>query len=119
MQQINIRVEKEIDNLMEYLARREKMPKALYVKQMLLENFTVKVLPILLSDYQAGKIGLKKILKLTSISPDELIDKIVELKIEPPITPEIDEYTRKVADEIVNKIKNKKNDSSNKRNQIR
>ena len=115
MQQINIRVEKETDNLMEYLARREKIPKALYVKQMLLENFTVKVLPILLSDYQAGKIGLKKILKLTSISPDELLDKIVELQIEPPITPEIDEYTRKVADEIVNRIKSKKKASLKKK----
>ncbi len=107
MQQINIRVEKEIDNLMDYLAKREKLPKAVFVKQMLLENFTVKVLPILLSDYQAGKIGLKKILKLTSISPDELLDKIVELQIEPPITPEIDEYTRKVADGIVSRIRDK------------
>ena len=115
MQQINIRVEKEIDNLMEYLARREKIPKALFVKQLLLENFTAKVLPILLSDYEAGKIGLKKILKLTSISPDELLEKIVELQIELPITPEIDEYTRKVADEIVNRIKNKKKASSNKK----
>ncbi len=115
MQQINIRVEKEIDNLMDYLAKREKMPKAVFVKQMLLENFTTKVLPILLTDYQAGKIGLKKILKLTSISPDELLDKIVELQIEPPITPEIDEYTRKVADGIVKRIKNKENISSNEK----
>lgn len=115
MQQINIRVEKETDNLMEYLAKREKIPKALFVKQMLLENFTAKVLPFLLADYQAGKIGLKKILKLTSISPDELLDKIVELKIEPPITPEIDEYTRKVAEGIVNRIKNEKKASSNKK----
>ena len=107
MQQINIRVEKEIDNLMDYLAKKEKIPKAVFVKQMLLDNFTAKVLPILLTDYQAGKIGLKKILKLTSISPDELLDKIVKLQIEPPITPEIDDYTMKVANGIVSRIRDK------------
>jgi len=106
MQQINIRVEEDVDNLLKYLAKREKLPKAIYVKQMLLENFTEKILPTLLIDYETGKIGLKQILRLTSISPEELIDKIVELQIEPPLTPEIDDYTGNIALKIAKRIKN-------------
>ena len=106
MQQINIQVEKDIDKLLDYLAKREKKPKAIYVKQMLLENLTEKILPTLIHDYEAGKIGLKHILKLTSISPDDLLDKIVDLQIEPTLTPEIDEYTGNIALEIAKRIKN-------------
>ena len=62
----------------------------------------------LLRDYEAGKIGLKQILKLTSISPDDLLDKIVELQLEPPLTPEIDDYTGNIALEIAKSIKSKR-----------
>ena len=93
MQQINIRVKKEVDDLITYLAKKRRIPKAVYAKQIMLDNLTEKTLPGLLNDYKEGKIGLKRILKLTSITPDELLDKIVELQIEPAITSEIDDYT--------------------------
>ena len=58
----------------------------------------------LLKEYEKGKIGLKKILYLTGISPDDLLEKIVEFNIECPITPEIDDYTTQVTEELMKKI---------------
>nr|MDO8116588.1 hypothetical protein [Candidatus Sigynarchaeota archaeon] len=105
MSQINIRVDKDQDELFEYLSGRQNLPKAVYVKQLLLENLQEKILPILLKDFESGKIGIKKILRLTGISPRELLEIIARSDIECPITPEIDNYTASVADEIAEKMK--------------
>ncbi|MBN2156199.1 MAG: hypothetical protein JW776_09160 [Candidatus Lokiarchaeota archaeon] len=59
----------------------------------------------LLKEYEKGKIGSAKILKITCISSDELLEKIVELDIECPITPEIDDYTTLLTEELINKTK--------------
>ena len=73
---INIRIEKELDDLFTYLSDRMEIPKAVYVKKLLLENLKEKILPVLLKDYEQGKIGLKKIIKLTGIDPSELLEII-------------------------------------------
>ncbi len=104
MSQINIRVDKDQDELFEYLSGRQNLPKAVYVKQLLLENLREKILPILLKDFESGKIGIKKILRLTGMEPRELLEIIEHENIECPITPEIDDYTASVADEIAKKL---------------
>ncbi len=101
MTQINIRVDPEIDAILSYLASRRNIPKAIVAREFLLDNLTQKILPLLLEDYRNGKIGLKKIIQLTNLTPDEVIDKVAELKIEPPIPTEIDDYTKSVADRFL------------------
>jgi len=104
MSQINIRIEKELDDLFTYLSDRMDIPKAVYVKKLLLENLREKILPVLLEDYKQGKIGLKRIIKLTGIEPNELLELISKSDIECPITPEIDDYTERITDELINKL---------------
>jgi len=101
MTQINIRVDPEIDALLSYLASRRSVPKAIVAREFLLENLTQKIFPLLLEDYEKGKISLKKIIQLTNLTPNDVIDKIAELKIEPPIPPEIDDYTKNVVDRFL------------------
>ncbi|MCF2139756.1 MAG: hypothetical protein K9W44_06860 [Candidatus Lokiarchaeota archaeon] len=101
MYQINIRVNKEINDLLEYLAKKKNISKAVCTKQILIDQLTDKVLPILLDEYRKGKIGLKKILKLTSLTPDKLLDIIVEQNIDPPIDPSLDDYTEEIAQQLI------------------
>ena len=105
MTQINIRVNEQTDRLFQYLAEKRKIPKAILVKEMLLENLKEKVLLKLLKEYEKGQIGLKTIANLLGMSPDEIFHQIVSNDIECPITPEIDEYTRKITDDIIKKLK--------------
>lgn len=105
MSQINIRVNEQTDRLFQYLAQKRKIPKAVLVKEMLLENLKEKVLLKLLKDYEKGEISLKTIGDLLGMSPNEMFLQIVANNIECPITPEIDEYTQKVTDKILKRIK--------------
>lgn len=105
MNQINIRVNSEVNGLLEYLAKQKNIPKTVYAKQLLLDQLTTKIIPILLEDYQHGKIGIKKILKLTSLTPDQLLELFIKNKIDPPIEPKLDDYTFKVAENIIKKNK--------------
>ncbi len=105
MSQINIRVNEQTDRLFQYLAEKRKIPKAVLVKEILLENLKEKVLLKLLKEYEEGQIGLKIIGDLLGMSPDELFKQIVSNDIECPITPEIDDYTKKITDEIIQRLK--------------
>ena len=105
MSQINIRVNEQTDRLFQYLAEKRKIPKAVLVKEILLENLKEKVLLKLLKEYEEGQIGLKIIGDLLGMSPDELFKQIVSNDIECPITPEIDDYTKKNTDEIIQRLK--------------
>lgn len=104
MSQINIRVNEQTDRLFQYLAEKRKIPKAVLVKEILLENLKEKVLLKLLKDYEKGQIGLKTIANLLGMSPDEIYHQIVSNDIECPITPEIDDYTKKIADNIIQRL---------------
>jgi len=104
MSQINIRVNEQTDRLFQYLAEKRKIPKAVLVKEILLENLKEKVLLKLLKDYEKGQIGLKTIGDLLGMSPNELFNQIVSNDIECPITPEIDDYTKKITDDIIQRL---------------
>jgi hypothetical protein len=106
MTQINIRVDAEFDELFEYLAEGRKKPKAMLVKEILYDQLVERILPQLLLDYQEGKIGIKKILRMTRIPASELLKKITNSGIECPITPEIDDYTNNHTDQIINRYRN-------------
>jgi hypothetical protein len=105
MAQINMRIEKDLDDLFNYLSEKLNIPKAVHVKRLLLENIRDKILPVLLKEYEQGKIGLKKIIKLTGIEPGELLEIISHSEIECPMTPEIDDYTEKITQKLIGKLK--------------
>ena len=58
----------------------------------------------LLKEYEKGQIGLKTIANLLGMSLDEVLHHIVSNGIECPITPEIDDYTKKIADNIIQRL---------------
>ncbi|MBN2156213.1 MAG: hypothetical protein JW776_09230 [Candidatus Lokiarchaeota archaeon] len=105
MSQINIKINEEMDQLLNYIAQKRKIAKSTLAKELLLENIQDKILPELLEEYEQGNIGLKKIMRLTGIDADRLLAKIVEQGIECPITPEIDDYTTKLTEDLINKTK--------------
>ncbi len=75
-----------------------------------MKGLSQDLLPLLLKDYQEGKISLKKIVLLTKLSPIEILRKISTMIEEPPISPEVDDYTKQVADQLLKQWKNKKSD---------
>ena len=105
MGQIDIRVNKETDRIFQYLSKKRKIPKAILVREILLENFREKVLSQLLMEYEQGQISLKTIGSLLEMTPQELFKEISVRKIECPISPEIDDYTRDVTDRIIERLK--------------
>jgi len=74
-------------------------------KDLLMENLSQKLLEILLEDYKTGKVGLKKVIKLSKLPPLEIMERIAKLGIEPPITEDLDDYTKEVTDRLIEKIK--------------
>lgn len=58
----------------------------------------------LLKEYEEGQIGLKTIANQLGMSLDEIIHQIVSNDIECPITPDIDDYTKKIADNIIQRL---------------
>jgi len=105
LSQINIKINEDTDQLLSYIAQKRKITKSTLAKELLLENLQERILPVLLKEYEQGKIGLKKILHLTGIDADELLAKIVESDIECPITPEVDDYTTKFTEDLLKKTK--------------
>jgi len=104
MSQINIRVNEQTDRIFHYLAKKRKIPKAVLVKEMLLDNLKEKVLVQLLKEYEQGEIRLKTIGNLLELSPHELFMEIATHNIECPITAEIDEYTQSVTEKIIKRL---------------
>ncbi len=105
MVQINIRIAKDIDEIITYLAEKRMVAKSVVARELLMKGLNSDILPILLNDYQQGKISLKKIIALTKLPPIEVFKKIAVTIDEPPISPEVDDYTAQVADEILKKWK--------------
>jgi hypothetical protein len=50
----------------------------------------------------------KKIITFTKLSPIEVLRKISTMIEDPPISPEVDDYTEKVADELIKYWKEEK-----------
>lgn len=110
MVQINIRIDKELDETLEYLSSRRKVSKSKIAEEFLKEGFTEKILPILLEEYKKGEIGLKNIIRFTNLTPRALIDKIAELEIEPPIPKYVDNYTEEIVKKLVKITQSKENE---------
>ena len=108
MTRINIRLDPESDEIIDYIAKRRKVAKAAVAKDLLMKNLSQKLLEVLLEDYKMGKIGLKKVIKLTKLPPLEIMEQIAKSGIEPPITEDLDDYTKEVTDRLIEKIKESK-----------
>jgi hypothetical protein len=105
MTQINIRIDPEDDELLTYLAKQKKVSKTVIARDFLLSSLGQNIFPILLEDYRMGKIGLKKLIKFSRLSPQEVLRKIADAKIEPPISESLDDYTSDVRESLVNDLK--------------
>lgn len=101
MTQINIRLEDEFGEIIEYLAKRRNVPRAVVAREILVKNLSHAIFDILVEDYKDGKIGLKTVIKLSRLAPMDVMDKIAKLGVEPPISEELDDYTRRVADRLM------------------
>ena len=64
MGQINIHIDKATEELISYLSDRNKIPKFIYARNLLMENLKEKALPVIMKDFEAGKIGFKKIMRM-------------------------------------------------------
>ncbi len=116
MTQINIRLDDDTDDIIEYIASRRKVPKAVVARELLVENLSNKYLDILLNDYKEGKIGLKRLITLSKHSPREVMQKIAIMGIEPPISADVDDYTQKVADEVIVRMQKEKGNKGHEKN---
>ncbi len=108
MTQINIRLNEDIYEIISYLASKRMVSKSEIARELLLKSLTDDLLPILLKDYQAGKISLKKIIAFTKLSPIEVLRKISTMIEDPPISAEVDDYTENVTDELIKYWKEEK-----------
>ena len=105
MKQINLRIDEQLDEILSYLAERRNLSKSTIAKEILTHNFVSMILPILLEDYGKGLISVKKIIALSGLPPTHVMDLLAEQTIEPPISQEIDQYTKRVADRLAQKWK--------------
>ncbi len=101
MAQINIRIDEKYDKILDYLVDRKKVSKSTIVKEIFTENFLSLIIPILLEDYSSGRISLKKLIDFSGLPASKVFDLIAEHDIESPITKEIDDYTKAVADKLI------------------
>jgi hypothetical protein len=99
--QINIRIDKDIDEIISYLAEKRMVAKSKIARELLIKGLVNDMLPLLIKDYQEGRISIKKIISLTKLPPLEVFKKIAVAIDEPPISPEVDDYTAHIADEIL------------------
>lgn len=104
MTQINIKIDEEIDKILEELAKQEGKSKSKLVKEYFILGIREKITPKLLELYARGKISLKKLIKLAPLPPFEVFSLLAKNEIEPPFPPELDEYTDEVATEAIDKI---------------
>lgn len=109
LSQVNFKVDKEIEGIIEELAKQEGKSKSKLVKEYFMAGFREKIIPKLLELYTKGKISLKKLIKLAPIPPHDVFSLISKNEIEPNFPPELDDYTHDVATKIIKKIKNEEN----------
>ena len=55
---IILKLDADTDEIIDYIARRRNVAKAVVARELLIENLSRKLLVILLKDYKYGKIGL-------------------------------------------------------------
>ena len=107
MSQINIKVDDDLDKILEELAKAEGKSKSKLVKEYFILGIRDKIIPKLLELYSLEKISLKRLIKLAPIPPVEVFSLLAKNEIEPHLPPELDDYTESVAKRVIEKIKSK------------
>ena len=105
MTQINIRIDESADEILTLLATLRKVSKTVIAREFMLEGLSQNLLPLLLDLYREGKINLKKVITLSQLPPQEVLRKIADAGIEPPISDAVDDYTRNIREELTKAFK--------------
>jgi len=101
MTQINIRVEKDTDEILTFLAEHQGVSKSTIAKRMLNEGINKVLLPAVANLYKEGKISLKKIVDLTKMNVLDVLENLSSFLDDAPITADIDDYTSGVAKKVM------------------
>ncbi len=105
MTQINIRVDESADEILSLLATLRKVSKTVIAREFMLEGLSHNLFPTLLDLYRSGKINLKKVIAFSQLQPREVLQKIADAGIEPPISEAVDDYTRHIREELTKAFK--------------
>jgi DNA-binding transcriptional regulator GbsR (MarR family) len=106
MAQINIRVEKDTEEILTFLAEHQGVSKSTIAKKMLNEGINKVLFPAVASLYKEGKISLKKIVDLTKMDILDVLENLSALLDDAPITADIDEYTSGIAKKVMEMSEN-------------
>jgi DNA-binding transcriptional regulator GbsR (MarR family) len=101
MAQINIRVEKDTEEILAFLAEHQGVSKSTIAKKMLNEGINKVLFPAVANLYKDGKISLKKIVDLTKMDILDVLENLSTLLDDAPITADIDEYTSGIAKKVM------------------
>lgn len=101
MTQINIRVEKDTEEILTFLAEHQGVSKSTIAKKMLNEGINKVLLPAVANLYKDGKISLKKIVDLTKMDVLDVLENLSPLLDDAPISTDIDDYTSGVAKKVM------------------
>jgi hypothetical protein len=101
MAQINIRVEKDTEEILNFLAENQGVSKSTIAKKMLNEGLNKVLFPAVASLYKEGKISLKKIVDLTKMDILDVLETLSTLLDDAPITTDIDDYTSGIARKVM------------------
>ncbi len=101
MAQINIRLEKDTEEILRLLAEHQGVSKSTIAKKMLNEGINKVLFPAVASLYKEGKISLKKIVDLTKMDILDVLEHLSALLDDAPITADIDEYTSGIAKKVM------------------
>ena len=100
MKQITMRMSDEDIEILTLASEKINSPVSSLYRQITSEVFNEWKYDKLFQFYSEGKIGLKKLFKLSKMTFGELLLELEKRDIEPPITKEMDEYTKKIRDSL-------------------
>jgi hypothetical protein len=101
MPTVRFRIDPQTDDILSFIAAQKDTSKALLAREILLQGLNEVLFPMLAQLYQGGKISVKQIIALTNLRPVEVLEKLAATIDHSPITPEIADYTRDVADQVI------------------
>ncbi|HME53542.1 MAG TPA: hypothetical protein VKM55_15055 [Candidatus Lokiarchaeia archaeon] len=101
MTQINIRVEKGTDEILDFLATHQGLSKSTIAKRMLNEGINKVLFPAVAQLYKEGKISLKRIVDLTKMNILDVLENLAPFLDDAPITEDIDDYTSDIAKKVM------------------
>jgi hypothetical protein len=101
MTQINIRVDKDTEEILTFLAENQGLSKSTIAKKMLNEGINKVLFPAVANLYKDGKISLKKIVDITKMDILDVLEHLSTLLDDAPMTVDIDEYTSGIAKKVM------------------